>query len=62
MGKCVSKPASKDNSVINQSKKSERQLKVGVKFKDIEFGGFIGISTNINDVYTPVQEQPSVSN
>ena len=34
-------------------KKSDRQLRSGVKFKDIEFGGFIGYSTTINDVYTP---------
>ena len=34
-------------------KKSDRQLRTGVKFKDIEFGGFIGFSTTINDVYTP---------
>ena len=34
-------------------KKSDRQLRNGVKFKDIEFGGFIGYSTVINDVYTP---------
>ena len=34
-------------------KKSDRQLRSGVKFKDIEFGGFIGYSTTIDDVYTP---------
>ena len=34
-------------------KKSDRQLRTGLKFKDIEFGGFIGYSVTINDVYTP---------
>ena len=42
-----------ENGTFNQMKKSDRQLRSGVKFKDIEFGGFIGYSTTINDVYTP---------
>ena len=42
-----------ESGVYNQMKKSDRQLRTGVKFKDIEFGGFIGYSTTINDVYTP---------
>ena len=54
MGQCTSKNnATEQNGVFNQMKKSDRQLRSGVKFKDIEFGGFIGYSTVINDVYTP---------
>ena len=54
MGQCTSKNnATEQNGVFNQMKKSDRQLRSGVKFKDIEFGGFIGYSTTINDVYTP---------
>ena len=52
MGQCTSKNMG-ENGVYNQMKKSDRQLRTGVKFKDIEFGGFIGFSTTINDVYTP---------
>ena len=52
MGQCTSKNGGGDG-VFNQMKKSDRQLRSGVKFKDIEFGGFIGYSTVINDVYTP---------
>ena len=52
MGQCTSKNIS-SNEVFNQSKKSDRQLRTGLKFKDIEFGGFIGYSVTINDVYTP---------
>ena len=52
MGQCTSKN-NNENGVFNQMKKSDRQLRSGVKFKDIEFGGFIGYSTTINDVYTP---------
>ena len=48
MGQCTS-----SNEIFNQSKKSDRQLRTGLKFKDIEFGGFIGYSVTINDVYTP---------
>ena len=48
MGQCTS-----SNEVFNQSKKSDRQLRTGLKFKDIEFGGFIGYSVTINNVYTP---------
>ena len=51
MGQCTSK--NEASGVFNQMKKSDRQLRSGVKFKDIEFGGFIGYSTVINDVYTP---------
>ena len=51
MGQCTSK--NEANGTFNQMKKSDRQLRSGVKFKDIEFGGFIGYSTTINDVYTP---------
>ena len=51
MGQCTSK--NEASGVYNQMKKSDRQLRTGVKFKDIEFGGFIGFSTTINDVYTP---------
>ena len=51
MGQCTSK--NEANGIFNQMKKSDRQLRTGVKFKDIEFGGFIGYSTTINDVYTP---------
>ena len=51
MGRCTSK--NEANGTFNQMKKSDRQLRSGVKFKDIEFGGFIGYSTTINDVYTP---------
>ena len=53
MGQCTSKNDARQNGVFNQMKKSDRQLRSGVKFKDIEFGGFIGYSTVINDVYTP---------
>ena len=53
MGQCTSKNDSTANGTFNQMKKSDRQLRSGVKFKDIEFGGFIGYSTIINDVYTP---------
>ena len=53
MGQCTSKNEGGQNGVFNQMKKSDRQLRSGVKFKDIEFGGFIGYSTIINDVYTP---------
>ena len=52
MGQCTSKNIN-SNEVFNQSKKSDRQLRTGLKFKDIEFGGFIGYSVTINDVYTP---------
>ena len=52
MGQCTSKNIS-SNEVFNQNKKSDRQLRTGLKFKDIEFGGFIGYSVTINDVYTP---------
>ena len=52
MGQCTSKN-NNENGVFNQMKKSDRQLRSGVKFKDIEFGGFIGYSTVVNDVYTP---------
>ena len=51
MGQCTS--TSEQTGTFNQMKKSDRQLRSGVKFKDIEFGGFIGYSTVINDVYTP---------
>ena len=51
MGQCTSR--SDQTGTFNQMKKSDRQLRSGVKFKDIEFGGFIGYSTTINDVYTP---------
>ena len=51
MGQCTS--TSEATGTFNQMKKSDRQLRSGVKFKDIEFGGFIGYSTTINDVYTP---------
>ena len=55
MGQCTSKnnASGGQNGVFNQMKKSDRQLRSGVKFKDIEFGGFIGYSSVINDVYTP---------
>ena len=53
MGQCTSKNGEASGGVFNQMKKSDRQLRSGVKFKDIEFGGFIGYSTVINDVYTP---------
>ena len=53
MGQCTSKNGEASNGVFNQMKKSDRQLRSGVKFKDIEFGGFIGYSTVVNDVYTP---------
>ena len=54
MGQWTSKNSNTEqNGVFNQMKKSDRQLRSGVKFKDIEFGGFIGYSTVINDVYTP---------
>ena len=52
MGHCTSKNTN-ENGVYNQMRKSDRQLRTGVKFKDIEFGGFIGFSTVVNDVYTP---------
>ena len=52
MGQCTSKSVG-ESGVYNQMKKSDRQLRTGVKFKDIEFGGFIGYSTTIKDVYTP---------
>ena len=52
MGQCTSKKIS-SNEVFNQAKKCDRQLRTGLKFKDIEFGGFIGYSVTINDVYTP---------
>ena len=52
MGQCTSKNTS-SNEVFNQAKKCDRQLRTGLKFKDIEFGGFIGYSVTINDVYTP---------
>ena len=52
MGQCTSKNVN-SNEVFNQMKKSDRQLRTGLKFKDIEFGGFIGYSVTINDVYTP---------
>ena len=53
MGQCTSKNGEASGGVFNQMKKSDRQLRSGVKFKDIEFGGFIGYSTVVNDVYTP---------
>ena len=52
MGQCTSKNIS-STEVFNQAKKCDRQLRTGLKFKDIEFGGFIGYSVTINDVYTP---------
>ena len=58
MGQCTSKNMS-SNEVFNQSKKSDRQLRTGLKFKDIEFGGFIGYSVTINDVYTPSRPEPT---
>ena len=65
MGQCTSKNEA-TNGIFNQMKKSDRQLRSGVKFKDIEFGGFIGYSTTINDVYTPsgvsVASQPQDEN
>ena len=57
MGHCISKTRD-PNPKITKVKKSNRQLKVGVKFKEIEFGGFIGFSTTINDFYEP-PENPS---
>ena len=62
MGQCTSKNIS-STEVFNQAKKCDRQLRTGLKFKDIEFGGFIGYSVTINDVYTPSrveQPQPTV--
>ena len=55
MGQCTSKHVGENGSygVYNQMRKSNRQLRTGVKFKDIEFGGFVGFSTTVNDVYTP---------
>ena len=53
MGQCTSKNNFDNGTVFNQMKKSDQQLRTGVKFKDIEFGGFIGYSTVINDTYTP---------
>ena len=55
MGQCTSKTTNESgaNGTFNQMKKSDRQLRSGIKFKDIEFGGFIGYSTTINDAYTP---------
>ena len=64
MGQCTSKSDREGQTgIFNQMKKSDRQLRSGVKFKDIEFGGFIGYSTVINDVYTPsgVKSVPSVA-
>ena len=61
MGQCTSKNGDGQNGVFNQMKKSDRQLRSGVKFKDIEFGGFIGYSTTINDVYTPNIESEAKS-
>ena len=53
MGQCASKNLKDvESGVYNQMRKSDRQLRTGVKFKDIEFGGFIGFSTTVNDVYT----------
>ena len=49
MGQCTSKNKNETNGTFNQMKKSDRQLRSGVKFKDIEFGGFIGYSTVVND-------------
>ena len=61
MGQCTSKNIS-SNEVFNQSKKSDRQLRTGLKFKDIEFGGFIGYSVTIVDTYTPSQPgQPQLT-
>ena len=59
MGHCISKSETSNlkSPKITKVKKSNRQLKVGVKFKEIEFGGFIGFSTTINDFY----ENPSTS-
>ena len=59
MGQCTSKNTS-SNEVFNQAKKCDRQLRTGLKFKDIEFGGFIGYSVTINDVYTPSGVERSV--
>ena len=55
MGQCTSKNVGENGSygVYKQMRKSNRQLRTGVKFKDIEFGGFVGFSTTVNDVYTP---------
>ena len=53
MGQCTSKNVGEGGGVYNQMRKSDRQLRTGVKFKDIEFGGFIGFSTTVNDIYTP---------
>ena len=55
MGQCTSKHVGENGSygVYNQMRKSDRQLRTGVKFKDMEFGGFVGFSTTVNDVYTP---------
>ena len=62
MGQWTSKNSNTEqNGVFNQMKKSDRQLRSGVKFKDIEFGGFIGYSTVINDVYTPSGAKQSVA-
>ena len=58
MGQCTSKNMG-ENGVYNQMKKSDRQLRTGVKFKDIEFGGFIGYSTVVNDGYTPSGVEPT---
>ena len=52
MGQCTSKNIS-STEVVNKAKKCDRQLRTGLKFKDIEFGGFIGYSVTIDDVYTP---------
>ena len=62
MGQCTSKNIN-SNEVFNQMKKSDRQLRTGLKFKDIEFGGFIGYSVTINDVYTPsgVERQTEIT-
>ena len=51
MGLCVSK--NNTYHVHNKKKKSDRQLKIGIKFKDIEFGGFVVFSTIVDDVYSP---------
>ena len=61
MGQCTSKNNFDNGTVFNQMKKSDRQLRTGVKFKDIEFGGFIGYSTVINDTYTRPEEVPPPS-
>ena len=52
MGQCTSKNIS-STEVFNKSKKCDKQLRTGLKFKDIEFGAFIGYSVTVNNVYTP---------